>query len=101
MQQAGVVRILDVLEHQLPVAANTLAHIPEHPQSAPVEDPVEVEQHGRAEVFCERGDPRIERSEDDPLALSHAQALERMLLQFEVLRHAALLLEAPPERDAA
>jgi hypothetical protein len=54
MQQAGMVGILDVLEHQLPVARDPLAQVTEHDEFAAREDPVEIAEHGIAEIAVER-----------------------------------------------
>src|SRR5215470_1387350 len=51
VQQARVVGVLDVLEHQLPVRGDQLARVAEHRERTAVENAVVQREHRRAEVF--------------------------------------------------
>ena len=90
VQEARVIRVLDVLLHQLPVARNALPVVAEDLQLATVEQAVEVVQHRRAEEVLEGLDIRIERGEDDAAAGRHPELVEAVLLELEVGRHAAV-----------
>src|SRR5262249_15363846 len=90
VQQAGMVRVLDVLEHQLPVAADALAHVAEHAQRTAVEDAIEERHHGRAEVRVERRRGGVERGEDYAVPLAYREALQTVVGELEVRGHAAL-----------
>ncbi len=100
VQQAGVIGVLDVLEHQLPVARDALAHIAEHGELPAGEDAVEIAEHQRAEIILEALRRRIERGEDDAVAPRHAETLQPVRLGGEIGRHAALSLVAAAERHA-
>src|SRR5712671_1286055 len=93
-----MVRILDVLEHQLPVARDPLAQVTKHDELAAREDPVEVAEHGFAEIVVERLGLGREAGEDDAMAAHHREALQPVLLQAEILRHAALPAITAAER---
>ena len=70
VQQAGVVRVLDVLEHQLPVRREHAgAGSRARSSVAAVEDAVEPAEHRRAEVVVERR-RRAERGEHHAVALA-------------------------------
>ena len=100
VQQAGVVRVLDVLEHQLPVAGNALAHVAEHDELAAVEHAVEIAQHAVAEIGLERLVRRAEAGEHDAVPLRRREALQAVVLGAEIGRHAALAAIAAAERHA-
>ena len=92
VQQAGVVRILDVLLHQLPVARDALAVVAEDRELPPIEHPVEVAEHGRTHEVFERLDVVIERREHHAAARGDLQLREAVIGRLEVGRHAALHL---------
>ena len=46
MEQAGVVRVFDVFQHQLPVAGNALAVVTQQGEFSAIEQAVEVMQDG-------------------------------------------------------
>ena len=104
VQQARVVRVLDVLLHELPVARNLLAVVAEDLEFAAVEQAVEVAQHFGSEEVFERLHVRVERSEHHAAAHRHLELVEAVRLGVEVLWHAAvdlaLLLHAAAKRHA-
>jgi len=93
-----VVRVLDVLEHQLPVGRHPLALVAEHAQLATVEDAVEPPQHARTQVVLERRHGVVVRREHHAVARRYGQLLEAVLAAVELGRHAALAIDALPER---
>ena len=101
MEQAGVVRVLDVLEHQLPVRRHRLALVAEHAQLPSVEDAVEPADVGRSEVVLERRQAAVERGKDDAVTFRHRQSLEPVVAIVEVDRHPSITahptLEWQPE----
>ena len=100
VQQARVVRVLDVLEHQFPVGGCQLARVAEHAKLPAVEHTVEKRQHRRAKIFLERFQIRRKRGEDHPVAAGDPKPAQPVILRIEIRRHAALLLHAAPERHA-
>ena len=100
MHQRRVVRILDVLEHQLPVRGNRLVRIAKHPQRSAVEEPVEERQHRRTQVLLQRFDVFGERREDHAVSLGNLESPQAVLAEVEVRRHAALLAISFLERYA-
>ena len=100
MEQARVVGILDVLEHQLPIARDPLPQIPEHDELAAVEDAVEIAEHRFAEIKLERFGVLGKAGEHDAVAARHREALQPMLLRAKIGRHAALTSIAAAERHA-
>src|SRR5260370_29647902 len=95
-----MVRLLDVLEHQLPVARDPLPQVTEHDELAAREDPVEVAEHGFAEIAVEHLGLGREAGEDDAMAAHHREALQPVLLQAKIRRHAALAVIASAKRHA-
>ncbi|EWS62853.1 hypothetical protein Y695_03916 [Hydrogenophaga sp. T4] len=100
VQQTGVVGVLDVLLHQLPVAGNALAVVAQDRELAAVEQAVEVLQDGRPHVLFERLDLVIERGEHHAAAHRHLELRQRMVLGVEVGRHAAIDLAVLPHAAA-
>ena len=101
VQQARVVRVLDVLEHELPVGGNDLPLVAENAKLPSVEDPVEPSEVGLAEIVLERRHTTLERGEDDAVALGDGEPLEAVLGEREVGRHSSGALDPVPEGDAA
>ena len=101
VHQAGVIGVLDVLEHQLPIARDTLPHIAEEPQRTPIEHTVEIRQHGRAKVVCEWFDLRAKTGKDGAVTDRDLESLKPIRLAGEIGRHATLMLEATVERHPA
>src|SRR5712672_3380907 len=99
VQQARVIGVLDVLEHQFPVGGCQLARVSEHAKLAAVEHAVEKRRHRRAEIFFERLQIRRKGREDHPVAARDLELAQPVVLRIEVRGHAALLLHAAPERD--
>ena len=104
VQQARVIRVLDVFLHQLPVARDALAVVAQHHQLAAVEQAVKVFQDGRAHEVFERLHGRVKRREHHAAARGHFQGREAMVLGVKVGGHAAVdlavLAHAAPERHA-
>ncbi|MNU41213.1 hypothetical protein D3C71_299400 [compost metagenome] len=90
MQQAGVVGVLDVLLHQLPVAGDALPAVAVDHQFAAVEHAIEVMQDVRAQVVFQRFDGMVERREHHAVAAGHRQFGQPVLFRLEVWRHAAV-----------
>ena len=97
VQQAGVIGVLEVLEHELPVGPHALARIAQNAELAPVEHPVEVAQHLGSEIILERPHGVIEGGEDDTAPDGALQGLEVMVLELEIVGHAALILDPAAE----
>ena len=98
MQQRRVVGVLQVLEHQLPIAWNKLAGVAQYLQLPPVEDPVHEPVDGLAEILFVGLHVRVHAGEDRPVVVVHLQDIEAVLLALEVGGHAALLTNAPAQR---
>ena len=98
VQQARVIGILDVLEHQLPVGGDELARVAEEGELAAVEDAVVQCEHRGPEVLFEGLEPLSERREDHAVTPRNAELSESMVLRIEIRRHAPLLLHAAAER---
>ena len=102
MQQSGVIRILDVLLHQLPVARNPLPRIAENRQLAGRvvrrKDAIEIGEHIGAEIVFERRNRRIERRKHNAIPGRYLKLVESMIFELEVGRHPALATNAAPIR---
>src|SRR3954467_7819581 len=90
MQQAGMIWVLDVLEHQLPVARNALTHVAQQDQFASVKHAVEVTQHALAKILLQRFVRRAEACEYHTVPRRHSKPPQPMFLGAEVGWHAAL-----------
>ena len=105
VQQAGVVGVLDVLLHELPVTRNALAVVAQDLELAAVEQAIEPPQDLRAQVVLEGLHVEVEGGEDHAAARGHLQLGQAVVGGLEVRRHAALdlavLLDAPPQRYPA
>ena len=66
-----MIRVFDVLEDQLPVAGDLLAHVSENSERTPIEYALEVMRHQLTEVFSDRTHLAIERSEDHSVERFH------------------------------
>ena len=100
VQQAGVVRILDVLEHQLPIAGYPLAQISQYDEFAPGKDTVKIAEHVVAEIGLEGRRLGRRAGEHDAVPAHDQKVLQTVLLRTEIGRHAALAAIAAAERDA-
>ena len=102
VQQAGVVRVLDVLLHQLPVARNALAVVAQDGELAAIEQPVKVAQDGGAQKLLQRLHAVVKRRKHHAATGSHLELGQPMLCRVEVRWHAAIdlaiLLHATPKR---
>ena len=99
-----MVRVFDVLLHQLPVARNALAVVAQHHQLAAVEQAVKVLQDGWAHEVFERLHVVVKRREHHAAARGHFQGREAVVFGVKVGRHAAIdlavLAHATPKRHA-
>src|SRR6185437_5914044 len=102
VQQPRMVRVLDILLHQLPVAGNALARIAQHGQAAAVEDTLVPGCHRRAEIAPQIRHVMIERGEDDAVIDLGLELIEPVFFELEIGGHAALhgatAPDAAPER---
>ncbi|QTP34840.1 hypothetical protein B7759_03462 [Burkholderia glumae] len=96
VQQSRVIRVLDVLHHQLPVARHSLARVAEHGQLRPVEQAVVIAQDVGAEEILEGLDVLVERREHRTATRRHPQPAQRVMPGIEIRRHAAVDLAALP-----
>ena len=79
MQQTGVIRILDVFLHQLPVARNALAPVTQNFELAAIEDAVKVFQDGGAEKLLEGLHVMIEGCEHHATPHGHLELGQTMV----------------------
>ena len=104
VQQAGVVRVLDVLLHQLPVAWDALAVIAQKCELAAIKHPVKVAADGGAEVLFKRRHIVVKAGEYCAAARRNFQLGQAVGFEVKVSRHAAdgaaILLQTTPERHA-
>ena len=99
MQQAGVIRVLHVLQVQLPVGFRVL------PCAAEVfdrlaENAVDIGTHFRADILCQLLHRVAERGEHQAAVAVHPQLAQIVLLGVEVARHPRHVLLAAAERHA-
>ena len=99
-----MVRVLDVLLHQLPVARNALAVVAQDGELAAIEQPVKVTQNGGAQEFLQRLHAVVKRRKHHAATGGHLELGQPMLCRVEIRRHAAIdlaiLLHATPKRHA-
>ena len=104
VQQTGVVRVFDVLLHQLPVAWDALSVVAQHHQLAAVEQAVKVLEDGRAHEIFERLHVVVKRREDHTATRGHFQGREAVVFGVKVGGHAAVdfavLPHTTPKRHA-
>src|SRR5882724_1439995 len=100
MQEARMVRVLDVLEHQLPVAGDPLAQVAEHNELTASEHTIEVAEHVFAEIILERFVLRRKAGEHDAVPARHREPLKPVLFPSKIGRHAALTAIPPAEWHA-
>jgi len=100
VQQPGVVRVLDVLLHQLPVAGDVLPIVAEHLQGPAAVDSGVVGPKLLAEILAERRGRVAEGRPNEAVDDLHPQAAEAVVGRVEVGRHAALPPDTAAERDA-
>src|SRR5258708_731565 len=84
-----MIRVLDVFEHQFPVAADLLAHVSQDAQGTAVEYAIEVIPHGLAQVLAERRHGMIERGEDDAIHDLDIEFLKAVIGKRKVRGHAS------------
>ena len=100
MQQARMVRVLDVLLHLLPVGGNMLAVVAQHFQLPAVIDARVMLPELLTEILAEGWRLIREGRPDHAVDSLDPQLVEAVLGQVEVCRHAALPLDAATERHA-
>src|SRR6266540_4570680 len=101
VHQAGMIGVLDILEHQLPIARDALSHIAQEVQRSPIEHTVEIGQHGGTEIVFEWFDVRAEAGKNGAMPDRDLEGLESMLLTAELGGHTALMFETTVERHPA
>ena len=99
VQQAGVVGVLDVLKVEFPVGVGILAGAAEVFERL-VEHPIDVGQHGRADIVDQGLDRVAEGGEDQAAIGLDAQGAQAMIRRLEVGRHALHRLQPAPKRHA-
>ena len=100
MQDARMIGILDVLEIELPVVRQHLREAAEHDGRAVFEHARDAFDDLVAEVFVERRHVVGEAAEHQTVQRRHAQLAQTVIAEAEVFLHAALAVDAVPERDA-
>ena len=100
VQQAGVIRILDVLEHQFPVGRDELARVTQYLKLAAVENAVIERKHGGAKVCLEGLNVLGKGREHRAVTRRDLELAQAVVLRVEIVRHAALLFHAAPKRHA-
>ena len=99
VQHARVIRILHVLQVQLPVRLRILARAAEILHRL-VEDPVDPRAHLLAEILGQRRDRVAEGREHEAAIAVDAQLAQPVLLRIEIRGHPRHPLLAAPERHA-
>ena len=101
VQQRGVVRVLEVLVVELPVAGQLVAVVAEDLQLPALEHHLEVLEDLRGKVLLDRLHVGGEGCEHHPVQRGHLELSQVVVRVAEVLRHAATLaLHAALEGDA-
>src|SRR5919201_726897 len=100
VEETGMVRILDVVEHQLPVRRDELSGVAEHLELPTVEHAVEELEHLQADELLERLDIIRERGEYHTMACGRMQLAQAVVLEVKVRGHPPLLLDAAPKVHA-
>src|SRR5687767_6704080 len=100
VQQGRVIRVLDVLHVELPVALEPLALIADDAELLSTEDAREVVHHVGADEIGEGLRRVIESREHRPVDDFRLQSLQSELGGIEIFGEATLTLYAAPERDA-
>ncbi len=100
VQQARVVGVAQVLGVELPVAGDQLPRIAENADRA-VEEALDHPGAELAEILLQRlGALRLEGAEKHAFVVPHGQFSRRLLLEIEVVGHAAFALEPLAEGQA-
>ena len=104
VQQTGVVRVFDVLLHELPVAWNALLVVTQNFQLAAIEQTIKVPKDGGPHEVFQGLHFMVERSKHHPSARCHFQRIQAMVFGIKICRHAAIdlavLANAAPEWHA-
>src|ERR1700677_351330 len=99
VQQRAVIRVSDVLDHQLPVRGNELTVVSDHPQTTPADDALVRFPEPLSEVLAKRRRLVTEARPDHPVDDLDLEPQEAMVSRREVPRHSALSLDAAPKRN--
>ena len=98
VQQAGMVIVAGILGVKLPVAADALAIVAEHPDR-PVEQAAQLRQDRRAEIIFERLGVLGQRAEHHAVDDADAQRPQTVRAHVEARVEPALAADAAAERD--
>ena len=90
VQQTGVIGVLDVLLHQLPVARDALAVVAQHLELAAVEQAVEVGEDGWPHEILQRLHAVVKRRKHHAATGGDFQGGEAMVFGVKVGRHATV-----------
>src|SRR4051794_2429011 len=99
MQQARMIRVLDVLDIELPVVVQDLRGRAEDFRLA-AHDPADPRPDQIADIIGQWRGIRGQRAENEPGKLVGAQFFQPVIFEMETLGHAALAADAATERDA-
>ena len=104
VQQTGVVRVFDVLLHELPVAWNTLPVVAQNFELPAVEQTIKVLKDGGTHKVFQRLNAMVKGSKHHPTARGHLQCIQAMIFGIKISRHApidfAALANAAPKWHA-
>src|SRR5882672_6884019 len=100
MQDARMIGILDVLDIELPVVRQHLLEAAEHDGRAVFEHARNAFDDLLSKVFVERRHVVGETTEDQTMQRRDAQLAQTVIAEAEVFLHAALAVDAVPERNA-
>ena len=98
MQQRSVIGIFQVFKHQFPVTRDKLTGIAENFQFATIKYPFHIAMNGLAQKIFLRLCIVIKSRKNCPIVIMNLEDIEAVFLALEVVRHAALLLYATPQR---
>ncbi len=100
VQQACVIGILDVFEHQFPVAGDALARNADDAQGFAVEHAIEQREHFRAQIIFQRLHIGGGACEDCAVAARHAQFCQAVIALVEIIGHSAMAADTLDEGHA-
>src|SRR5262249_14552553 len=100
VEERRVIRILEILDENLPIRMNAMLHFAEDAQGSSIEDTVEECEIRLAQILLERRHVVPKGREDDPVSDSDRQPLKIVLRWIEVARKATLPIDALAEGDS-
>ena len=99
MQQSGVIGILQILEHQLPIAWNKLPRIAKNLELATIENSIHKSVNRLAKKIFVQLRVMVEGRKDRAVVIVHLKDIEPVFFAFEIVGHAALLFNPAPKRN--